>query len=350
MVEQIEMDMETIFGQYAVQNGIIGTLALLLAWAFFFRKHPGKKGKSAAFFLLTVYLCFVVELTLITREAGSRVGVSLEIWGTYAPDLYARCWMIENILLFIPLGVLLPVLLGKMRNAGWMALVAFGLSITIETIQLITSRGFFQVDDIWLNVLGALVGWCLVVYYYHNGLLCSIFTVIFMALCLMIFGFSAQNGEESGSLSDMVARWVSRMLDRLLGLQIAPEKLSYPVRKTAHMSEYAILWLDTLCMLLTGRNYRVKAYEDENCMTNRDKTILEDNKTKKSDISGKTSWQNCWILSVVIVLLVAISDEFHQRFVPGRCGQPIDVVWDMTGVFLCHLVVWIVCRLYRSHA
>ena len=34
-------------------------------------------------------------------------------------------------------------------------------SFGVETIQLITGRGYFQVDDILTNVLGAVVGYLL---------------------------------------------------------------------------------------------------------------------------------------------------------------------------------------------
>ena len=36
---------------------------------------------------------------------------------------------------------------------------AFVTSFGVETIQLITGRGYFQVDDILTNVLGAVIGY-----------------------------------------------------------------------------------------------------------------------------------------------------------------------------------------------
>jgi VanZ family protein len=42
--------------------------------------------------------------------------------------------------------------------------------------------------------------------------------------------------------------------------------------------------------------------------------------------------------AVVISILYAISDEFHQHFVHGRHGTPIDVLIDSIGIF--GVVVW----------
>jgi VanZ family protein len=41
---------------------------------------------------------------------------------------------------------------------------------------------------------------------------------------------------------------------------------------------------------------------------------------------------------VVISVLYAISDEYHQHFVHGRHGTPIDVLIDSIGIF--GIVVW----------
>jgi len=40
------------------------------------------------------------------------------------------------------------------------------------------------------------------------------------------------------------------------------------------------------------------------------------------------------ILTIVFSLLYAISDEFHQKFVPGRGPSVIDVLIDLAGILL----------------
>jgi VanZ family protein len=44
-------------------------------------------------------------------------------------------------------------------------------------------------------------------------------------------------------------------------------------------------------------------------------------------------------LAFVLAVLYAASDEFHQTFVPGRHGSPVDVAIDAVGIAL-GIVVW----------
>ena len=44
-------------------------------------------------------------------------------------------------------------------------------------------------------------------------------------------------------------------------------------------------------------------------------------------------------LAVAITLAYAVTDEFHQHFVPGRHGTPVDVAIDAAGVAVAVLVV-----------
>lgn len=64
-----------------------------------------------------------------------------------------------NILAFVPMGFLFPILLPKIQRVRNVILIAFGVSLCFEVIQLLTGIGQFDVDDVLLNVLGAAVGW-----------------------------------------------------------------------------------------------------------------------------------------------------------------------------------------------
>lgn len=112
------------------------------------------------FFSFVYYFCFLAELTLLTREAGSRIGISLRFLGTWSADIYSQCFMIENVLLFIPFGIFFVFLSGRLGKLWSVILASFLLSVTIEVTQLLTGRGYFQVDDIWLNTLGGMAGAC----------------------------------------------------------------------------------------------------------------------------------------------------------------------------------------------
>ena len=64
-----------------------------------------------------------------------------------------------NIAMFVPLGFFLRALFSGCRSfLRCMGTVALIMS-TVELCQLLTLRGFCEVDDVMLNVLGAAIGW-----------------------------------------------------------------------------------------------------------------------------------------------------------------------------------------------
>ena len=63
-----------------------------------------------------------------------------------------------NLILLFPMGFFLPNLFDRLRN--FIAYLSTNILILalVETIQLITRRGSFDVDDFILNILGAIIG------------------------------------------------------------------------------------------------------------------------------------------------------------------------------------------------
>ena len=49
----------------------------------------------------------------------------------------------------------------------------------------------------------------------------------------------------------------------------------------------------------------------------------------------RSGWQPSWaLLALLVSVLVAVGDEFHQSFIPSRTGTPWDVLLDSFGAFL----------------
>jgi len=71
----------------------------------------------------------------------------------------ARMNTIGNILAFFPYGFIFPIAFIKKRKIKYIILFSFILSLLFEVIQFITTIGAFDVDDIMLNVLGAVLGY-----------------------------------------------------------------------------------------------------------------------------------------------------------------------------------------------
>lgn len=66
-----------------------------------------------------------------------------------------------NIVMFVPLGFFLRALFPRLRSFGnCMGAVAL-IMTAVELTQLVTLRGFCEVDDLLLNLLGAAIGWAI---------------------------------------------------------------------------------------------------------------------------------------------------------------------------------------------
>lgn len=63
-----------------------------------------------------------------------------------------------NVVLFVPLGLFLPALWQRQRRFGVFLATTSGGILLVELIQLFTTLGSLDVDDLILNVLGACLG------------------------------------------------------------------------------------------------------------------------------------------------------------------------------------------------
>ena len=107
--------------------------------------------------LYIIYFVMIFIITIFEREPGSRTGISLTLFETLGGP-HDNAYVIENILLFIPFGFLVPKMWKCLRRIPVCVFAGFCLSLTIEITQLLTQRGHFQVDDILMNTIGAGVG------------------------------------------------------------------------------------------------------------------------------------------------------------------------------------------------
>lgn len=123
------------------------------------RRKMGREPLPALPFLLfCISFAFVLVLTLLSRESGS-VGkpIDLELFSTLKINKRNNAYAVENVLLFLPLGLFA---IWNSRRKSILAITFAGglFSLAIETLQLVTARGFFQLDDILTNMLGAFLG------------------------------------------------------------------------------------------------------------------------------------------------------------------------------------------------
>ncbi len=125
--------------------------------------------------------------------------------------------------------------------------------------------------------------------------------ILVLIWMIIIFIMSSFNAEASANQSNFIVNIISNILNienvRLLSLII---------RKLAHFTEYLIL--GTLVINMFTKNNAKKTY----------------------------------LLSILLCIIYAISDEIHQIFTPGRACQIKDILIDsvgsITGIYLFKLL------------
>lgn len=146
----------------------------------------------------------------------------------------------------------------------------------------------------------------------HQSFWTRFFLIASILSAVVIFCFSAQNGEDSTELSDGVTLQVAQVVRPDYVKLPAParksflESLSHIVRKCAHFLEFALLGFNLMGFL---RLRRLNA-----------------------------GWPACMSLAWGIAALYAATDELHQMFSEERAARGLDVLIDSSGA-LCGVLV-----------
>ena len=136
---------------------------------------------------------------------------------------------------------------------------------------------------------------------------------------ISIFNFSNQDGQTSGGISRKVARKIVDVFPYTKNLSEKTknkivEKTQPIIRKGAHLSIYTLVGIFIMSFI----------------------------STYKIHLKYK------FLISILVGLVYASSDEIHQCFIPGRTASIIDVGIDTAGVFLGIILVLIIISVYKA--
>ena len=147
-----------------------------------------------------------------------------------------------------------------------------------------------------------------------------IITMFFLVLTFIsIFNFSNQDGQTSSGLSRKVARKIVDVFPYTKNLSERTknkivEKSQPIIRKGAHLSIYTLVGIFIMSYI----------------------------STYKIHLKYK------FLISILVGLIYASSDEIHQSFIPGRTASIIDVGIDTSGVLLGIILVLIIISVYKA--
>jgi|GEM_PF-1829807 len=169
--------------------GLLCTHIILRASKF----HPWRKLLLAPVAL--IYVAGLLYVTLLSREPGSattvivkdltgyrdsfefdlgfigflrllknkQIGAGLDT--VHVSSIVSLEEIILNILLFVPFGYLMPTIFKHARLIAVTSVWGFVVSLGIETTQLFTGLGIFDIDDLINNTLGTVCGYILFTFF-----------------------------------------------------------------------------------------------------------------------------------------------------------------------------------------
>ncbi len=166
------------FFALAFQCLIVAVVIVIIVSSFYLyiHKHILKKDslnkrQSIKYILLAIYLIIVFIATLLSRESASYE-VSFQLFSSYRYawnnfSISEWRYIILNILMFVPIGFLVPLVSVKMRSFYKTTLFSLFFTLLIETSQLMSHRGIFETDDILNNIIGGMIGYGLFTLFHY---------------------------------------------------------------------------------------------------------------------------------------------------------------------------------------
>jgi VanZ family protein len=133
--------------------------------------------------------------------------------------------------------------------------------------------------------------------------------VLFWMIVIFAASSDAHSYEHSSRFIEPVLHWLFPQMP-----QAQIEEIHHFIRKCGHLTEYAVLALLLWRALRQSKN---------------DRQVW--------------SWRHARLV-MLLVMLYASTDEFHQRFVPTRTSLVSDVFIDAAGGAIALLALWIFGR------
>lgn len=157
-----------------------------------------KPMKFYLYFIFVLYLITLIKLTLFDRDYG-RVGLNFFNWNKENIQVYLRnnnlipfktiieyivrqdrvalINLFGNIIAFAPMGLFLPLLFKKQKKTFFFILTNIIIVLVIEILQFLSLSGSFDIDDLILNIGGALIIYSLYKIKKVNQLIDKIFLI-----------------------------------------------------------------------------------------------------------------------------------------------------------------------------
>ena len=154
------------FPEIFVNRIIISAIAFAVFCAasiFMYKMQKFNKMQCAAAILLSLYIVVLLYFTVTGRYSHEEYEYKINFFTSYRwffqynGEQVLRQLLI-NFVMLMPVGFLLPAVINAKHKYLITLALSLLLTVFIETMQLITKCGSFEIDDIINNFVGAVIG------------------------------------------------------------------------------------------------------------------------------------------------------------------------------------------------
>lgn len=177
-----------VYGIYDINDNNLSRLGSSILYRIVETLRMKKTIRIFIYITFIIYCLLVLDLVLLSRVHMFRMEVWREMWlelwehrtrlnyglnlvpfrtiNTYINSIMhgdivaiAVRNLFGNLLMFLPLGIYLPIIWAKCRKLTTTLQISLVVLIGIELIQFITLLGSLDIDDLILNLCGILIGY-----------------------------------------------------------------------------------------------------------------------------------------------------------------------------------------------
>lgn len=111
---------------------------------------------------LSFYFMLILQMGVFFRPFGSVREIKWIPFNTPGGDNLIFLLATANAVIFIPLGILVPMVFGRINSWWKMMIVALVVSFGIETIQYVLECGHSELEDVIMNTIGGIIGYFII--------------------------------------------------------------------------------------------------------------------------------------------------------------------------------------------
>lgn len=137
---------------------ISGLVYIIICYFESKKNYKIEKKRKNAIQYFSFYISIIANMTIFLRKMGQVREIDIIPFDKQGGSIYIIFYVVINIIIYIPIGYMLPMISENNKKIGKCIKCGFIISLCTEIIQYILACGTSQTEDLIMNVLGTFIG------------------------------------------------------------------------------------------------------------------------------------------------------------------------------------------------